>query len=307
MTSYVVHLEQTEFWKRLMDDVNGARSGGAVCVIDSEDARKGVAKTSLAVTLGSKLANHFGYDLTEDDAVLSGKAYLRRIRDHPGTEQPSVIIWDEAVGAGSGDARRAMKEQNRVMGQAWQLERTKRIVHLVVLPNFYDLDSRLRRLADYRLHCLAKPIGYFKSYYIGVPFTGGDILTHGLGRDQGAQRIAFPNADAMDHPIYQSLADKKQQLLTSGKYDADDQLDEAFVDDEDVDVDQAVKSAVRRQSIKTVINAVKPWDDDQGMTYREASTLVEYTPEWVGHTLRQWMDGKHRDIADSPINNNMSK
>jgi hypothetical protein len=128
-----------------------------------------------------------------------------------------------------------------------------------------------------------------------------------LGRDQGAQRIAFPNADAMDHPIYRSLAEKKQQLLTSGKYDADDQLDEAFVDVEDIDVDQAVKSAVREQSIKTVVNAVKPWDDDDGMTYREASSLVEYTAEWVGHIVRRWKDGEHRDIVDSPLNNKVSK
>jgi hypothetical protein len=216
MTSYPVHLEDTEFWRELMADVDGTRKGGAICIVDSVDARKGVAKTSLAVTLGSKISNHFGYDLKPEDAVLSGNAYLRRIREHPGTDQVSVIIWDEAVGAGSGDAKRAMREQNRVMGQAWQLERTKRIVHLVVLPTLFDLDARLRRLADYRLHCQARPIGYFKAYKIGVPFDGGGIVTRGLGSGRGTQRIAFPNADAMSHPIYRNWPEKSNNCLPAG-------------------------------------------------------------------------------------------
>jgi len=300
MTSYPVHLEDTEFWRELMADVDGTRKGGAICIVDSVDARKGVAKTSLAVTLGSKISNHFGYDLKPEDAVLSGTAYLRRIREHPGTDQVSVIIWDEAVGAGSGDAKRAMREQNRVMGQAWQLERTKRIVHLVVLPTLFDLDARLRRLADYRLHCQARPIGYFKAYKIGVPFDGGGIVTRGLGSGRGTQRIAFPNADAMSHPIYEELARKKQQLLTSGNYDADDELAIPGEDVEDIDPDQYAEKKLRDAHIHTVIKAVKPWDDDDGMTYVEAAELVPRSRQWVGYTVREWNAGKHREIAPPP-------
>jgi len=46
-------LEETEFWELVMRDVFGPREGGVIIVIDAENARKGVAKTSAAASMMS--------------------------------------------------------------------------------------------------------------------------------------------------------------------------------------------------------------------------------------------------------------
>lgn len=295
MSEITTPLDETEYWSRLMEDIYGVREGGVIQIIDAEDARKGVGKTGAAVALGVKMADVFDYNLTEEDLVLSGDSYLQRIRSHPGKEQPSVVIWDEAVGAGSGDSRRAMAEQNRVMSQAWQLERTKRIVHIVTLPDWNDLDKRLRKLADYRIHCLRKPIGYFKAYFIGTPFDGNGVHTRGLGRDEGeeaAARIRFPDmTEPEEHPLYRALAAKKAQLLSGSSFDADEVLADGGGQEDVVSPEEAASTAAREEAVKTTLRAVQPWDDDGGMSYRDAAKLTDYSYSWVKDRIGEWQDG----------------
>jgi len=215
------------FFNSVLKDVYGPRNGGAIIVLDAEDARKGVGKTSGAVALAEFFAAIFNYDMTVEDTTLSGQEYITRLQDHPGPEQPSCVLWDEAVGGGSGDSRRSMAEQNRIMGQAWQLLRTKRILSFVTLPDWNDLDSRLQKLADYRIYCLREPIGYFRSYFVGTPFEGDAVLTYGLGNGDGADRVRFP--DMGKEELYRKLSKKKDQLIGADTYDADD----VFAPDED--------------------------------------------------------------------------
>jgi len=234
MTQYSQHIQDTEFFDAVMKDVFGPREGGAIFLVDAKDARKGVGKTSAAVGLAALFSKYFGWEVDVDDLVLSGDEYLDRLRDHPATEQPSCVVWDEAVGAGSGDSRRSMAEQNRVLSQAWQLLRTKRILSFVTLPDMFDLDSRLCKLADYRIFCLREPIGYFKAYEIGTPFRGSDIITRGLGKSEGAQRISFPDLPSAGHPLYNQLAAKKDKLIDDGNsFDADDVLRADPVEEEE--------------------------------------------------------------------------
>jgi hypothetical protein len=123
-----MHITETEFWHDLMDGIYGPRSGGARIIVDAEGASTGVGKTGLAVYLAKLCARAFGYELQPADLTLSGEAYLSRWRDHPGPDQPSVIVLDELAGAGAGDARRAMSNSNVNLGRSWQLMRKKRIV-----------------------------------------------------------------------------------------------------------------------------------------------------------------------------------
>jgi len=111
-----------------MHGVYGARQGGARIIVDSEDASTGVGKTTAAVSIAEAAAKAFDYDLQEEDFTLSGEQYLERWRRHPAASQPSVIVLDEAAGAGAGDARRSMSNQNVNLGRSWQLMRKKRIV-----------------------------------------------------------------------------------------------------------------------------------------------------------------------------------
>ncbi|MDR9412753.1 MAG: zonular occludens toxin domain-containing protein, partial [Haloferacaceae archaeon] len=188
----IQRLERTGWWHDLIDGIYGPRKGGARIIIDAQDASTGAGKTGLAIALAKTLSWGFGYELQEEDMTLSGAAYLQRWREHPGAEQPSVIILDEAAGAGAANARRAMSTQNVNLVKAWQLMRKKRIVSIMTLPQWSLIDKSMRKQADYRLWCLTKPIGYFKPYRVRTSFDTGEVTTHGY---DDVQRIRFPNLD----------------------------------------------------------------------------------------------------------------
>jgi len=293
-------IQETEFWWEVMDDVLGTRNGGAIILIDAENARKGVGKTGCAVTLARAFAKAFDYEIEGEDLVIAGENYLRRLREQPGEYQPSVLVWDEAVGGGAGDARRHMAEQNRVMGQAWQLLRTKRIISLVTLPDWNDLDSRLQKLADYRVWCREKPIGKFQAYKVVTPFNSSEVRTKGLGHGDQTRKIAFPDLKSEGDPLYQHISEKKDELIDAANtFDADDALVDAD-EEEEIDPEVAAESAAREEAIKTAVRAVKPWDDESGMSQEEAASLVDYSGSWVGNRVREWKKGQHRNLVAKP-------
>lgn len=271
-------LGQTDFWNTVMHDVFGPRSGGAIIIVDAEDARKGVGKTVCAVSLAEAFATAFNYELTEDDLCISGERFIERLQEHPGEHQPSVLVWDEAVGGGSGDSRRSMAEENVILGRAWQTLRTKRIVQLVTLPDWNDLDKRMRKLADYRAWCQRQPIGTFQAYQIGTPFDGEGILTTGLGQGEGAAQINFPNLDRHDDALYQRVSEMKEELIDdSDGFDANEQLaadgGETQVKPEEVKRDEKVETAVRMR--------------ENGYTQDEISNAVGRTQSWVSRMLSE--------------------
>lgn len=69
-------------------------------------------------------------------------------------------------------------------------------------------------------------------------------------------------------------------------------------DDSDADDGPSVEDVERREAIKTVVRACKPWSDDAGLNYRDAADLVSYSKSWVGDRVREWDDGQHRDLLD---------
>jgi hypothetical protein len=297
--------------------VYGKREGGVIIVVDAENARKGVAKTSAAVALADAFARRFGYNLTPDDGVLSGKALRERYEQHPGAEQPSVVVWDEAVGGGSGDKYRSTTNENVILGRAWQVLRAKRVVTLTTLPDWGDLVPRLKKLADYRVWCRDAPkIGEFQAYKAGTKFDGGKVKTIGLPEtNEGAEPITFPDAsadyghvgdpDSDAHPLYESLSEKKGELTDTDEFDAG-----AITDTSEAAADGGVDPQVReeieesvsyRKDVESVIRAVKPWDSDAGMSRRDAATLVDYEHNWVSERVREWSDEyEWRELVSDP-------
>lgn len=265
-------IDETEFWDVVMHDVFGPRQGGAIIFIDAENARKGVGKTGLAVYLARLFSKAFGYDFKKEDQTLSGEEYLQRYRDHPGAEQPSVIILDEFVGAGSGDARRAMSHQNIDFSRAWSILRTKRVVTFVTMPSWGDADSRLQKLADYRLRCLENPIGYFKPYKVVVPFGTGKVHSKGLGWGKApARRIGFPDMTAHDDEYYNALAEHKDKVIDSDTWDADDLVDDTS-DGVSSDTDE-----IQKEAYIDVAQEMR----DSGYTVREIAEYVPFSRNWV--------------------------
>lgn len=293
------HITQTKFWYELMRDVFGPRKGGAIIFIDAQNARKGVAKTSAATAVGSLIAKQFNYDLKLKDFTLAGSEYLKRYQEHPGKEQPSVLGIDEFVGAGSGDARRAMSNENVDFGRAWQLLRTKRVVTLATLPDWNEADPRLQKYADYRLWCRERPIGYFQPYKVTVPFnsagSGAQVRTKGLSYDSETPKIKFPNMDAINDPYYQYLTERKDELIHSNTWDAN-----ALLDEDDAD-DLTQEEMEKRELTKVAIRLYEPWNDDNDLSYEDVATAIdERTDTWVGNRIREWKKGEHRDLVPDP-------
>jgi len=262
----IQRLERTAWWHDLIDGIYGPRKGGARIIIDAQDASTGAGKTGLAIALAKTLSWGFGYELQEDDMTLSGAAYLQRWREHPGAEQPSVIILDEAAGAGAANARRAMSTQNVNLVKAWQLMRKKRIISIMTLPQWSLIDKSMRKQADYRLWCLTKPIGYFKPYKVRTSFDTGEVTTHGY---DDVHRISFPNLDEQRDPHYIYLAEKKDELLNSGAFDAD-----ILEDDEPEPADP--KEIKRERDIQIAQNA-----RNEGFTTVEIAKMTGYSQSWV--------------------------
>lgn len=276
------HLTETKWWNDLCEGIFGARKGGARIIIDAEDASTGVGKTGLAVYLARVLSRAFGYDLQEDDLTLSGREYLNRWRDHPGADQPSVIVLDELAGAGAGDARRAMSTQNVELGRSWQLMRKKRIVSIVTLPHWSDADKKMRRFADFRLWCRKQPIGYFRPYRVGTTFDAGDVSTTGY---DDVNKIGFPNMDANDDPYYAMLSEKKDELLDSEYFDADELADDPEEEMEEEEDDELPKEA----QVALAVEMRK-----RGLSYEKiaADERITYSESWVGNQLREKMDAE---------------
>lgn len=257
-----------KFWKSLMKGVYGPRQGGARILVDAEGASTGVGKTSLAVALARLCSLTFDYDLRVDDFTLSGKEYLDRWREHPGADQPSVIVLDEVTGAGAGDSRRAISNQNVELGRAWQLMRKKRIVTICTLPHWSDADLRMRRFADYRLWCMEEPIGYFRPYKVGATFDDGTPQTYRLGE----QPIKFPDMKGEGDSFYAAVTEKKDELLDSQFFDADELAGDGGGEDEQPDVEE-----IERDKTIEVAQQLRK----NGLTTREVADAVGYSHTWV--------------------------
>lgn len=263
--------ENSHFFRSLYQDVEGDRGGGAIVIVDAEDARTGVGKTGAACAMAEFVAWYFEYEIQERDGVLSGQEYLQLFKKHPNEEQVSVCVWDEAVGAGSGDARRAMAQENVDLGRAWQIMRDRRVITFVTLPDWGDLDSRLQKLADYRVWC-RRDIGSFQAYEIGTTFEGGDLRTRGLGPGDGAEPVAFPDVTETSE-LYAAIKAKKDEVQESDSLDAGELVDEEEPDEDPDDTGPDLE-AIAEEVIDDVDQYVSV-NSTNKMKYIDADLIYE--------------------------------
>jgi len=263
-------INYSAFWGYLIDDIMGTRQGGAKIVIDAENSALGSGKTSAAIALARRLSDTFGYELAEDDLTLSGAEYVDRYRAHPGPEQPSCLILDEAVGAGAGDARRAMAQSNLDLASAWQTARVKRVVTLVTVGHWGDMDKRLKRLADYRLRCSEKPVGEFIPYKVATDFSSGDVRTKRLG-----QPIQFPDVAAHGCRFYDALDEMKTELLDAATWDADELREEE--DEGDDEPEEMTEQDIADEILDEGLDKYKSTHSQNGTEFIDADLIqVDY-------------------------------
>jgi hypothetical protein len=100
--------------------------------------------------------------------------------------------------------------------------------------------------------------------------------------------------DANADEFYISLSEKKNELIDSDSWDADDLTGDS---EESVDPEEQR----RQQAIRYAIRLYKPWDDSNDTTYREVADVIdEYSKSWVSNRVREWKDGEHRDLVADP-------
>lgn len=59
----------------------------------------------------------------------------------------------------------------------------------------------------------------------------------------------------------------------------------------DVDRETAVRYAILLRA---------PWSADDTLCYTEIAAALPYKDSWVGHRVREWRDGEHRDLVPDP-------
>jgi len=167
-----------------------------------------------------------------------------------------------------------MAQENVDLGRAWQLMRDRRVITFVTLPDWGDLDSRLQKLADYRVWC-RRDIGSMQAYEIGTTFEGGDIRTRGLGPGEGAEPIAFPDVTD-DSELYQSIKAKKDKVQETDSLSADELVDseeQEEKEEEKIDVHEIADEVA--ESVEDYIS-VNPTNGQRNIK----ESLIKADPEW---------------------------
>ena len=221
----VIDISESDVWNDIMGDYIYSKSkSGCKIVVDAIDSRLGVGKTSFAIALALRLGDEIGYEIQPEDVMLSAQQFLKRFREHPGTEQPSIIILDEIVGAGGADSRRAMSNKNVNMARTFEIMRKKRVVVIMTTANYFGMDPRLRRLMDYVFTCQVSPKFHAIGYKVGTRFGTGDLRLRRM-----SERIQFYSLDG--HPLLVSLDNQKDRLLESEQFDMDKIIEKELLDE----------------------------------------------------------------------------
>lgn len=150
-------------------------------------------------------------------------------------------------------------------------------------------------------------------YFILLGFQSWDRIGGEIKERRSKLTIKIPRRglvraygrDAMDHRIDEgewpssTLTDKFPPLDGTELWDRYQELDEEqkrerLAGETDPDPDD-VKKDIQR---KVALRAVRPWDPNRGMSYREAEKLIDYSKDWVGQTVRDWKDGHHDGLID---------
>ena len=114
------------------------------------------------------------------------------------------------------------------------------------------------------------------------------------------------NRDAMDHKEdtgdwpQSTLTDKFPPLDGTELWDAYQDLDrekkrERLAGEGSTDVKDVKRDKDRAYALRLVM----PWDDNRGMSYREAAHHHAKSKAWIGETVRDWKDGEYRDLVDA--------
>jgi hypothetical protein len=150
-------------------------------------------------------------------------------------------------------------------------------------PSTTSLDERPRCPECNSTHVSAKP---------------SEMRGNGNGRDGG---FRCGKSDCMAHfeePVYNTAIPMNDtRALTF------DWIDPEELDDPDTRsaLDSPFADADRETAVALAILLRRPWrDEDERRNYPEIARYLPYADSWVGHRVREWRDGDHRDLVGAP-------
>jgi len=110
--------------------------------------------------------------------------------------------------------------------------------------------------------------------------------------------------NSADEQTYQGVSDTRERYAEHEASSFEITLHDDGDDGDDVDPEAAASDAEWDAHAATAIRAYKPWNDSEGMSYKEISKygdeLVPYGDDWVGDRVREWKRGEHRDLVEPP-------
>lgn len=246
-------------------------------LVTAKDSATGTGKTTLAGWCGLSWTPMFASEWWACDrgGTIRPRAYLDQYTDLP---KGYALIMDEAEQL---DARRSTSSENVDFSHKWMMMRVRQVISILTLPTTSALDKRLMELADVWIEVQRRGLANVHAIHVNS-YGSGDVLTPKI------HEMTWP--DVADHPELQQLHELKQSKIEG-------RLAEVGEDGEEVPEPDEVE---RREAIKTVLRAVKPWDDDSGMTQADAEKLVDYSYKWVNNRILEWREGEHRNLIEVP-------
>jgi len=244
-----------EFLNRLV-------TGRDMNIVVTAASETGVGKTTLAVALALLLDQH-GW--TADRASVANPAEYDRKYD---TAPPgSVLILDEAEKAA--DSRRGMSGESVSLTQSFATKRYRQVFSILTAPSKSWIDNRLGSdAADYWIQAQQTDLGRIK----------GEAKVYRLRTNEHyetdyterTERMHWP--DISDHDEFQTLDQRKQQLLES------DDEKVYYTSDEVSDiVDSRVEEATKQQR-ERLITAL---NDETGLTQSVIGDVFEISASRV--------------------------
>lgn len=201
--------------------------------------------------------------------------------DHDGFKN-AMATWDRRSAITVQDAPRVLHKKKAMASDQVELETDLldvRTMEYLILLGYQDWDLVPSMLQTRR----AKNAIY-------IPSRGTAWL---YGRDKLDQRLGdatWPQPD-----MKASFPDLSGTTLWQRFKERDTDRKQSRI--EAVDAVDAETAADRMQT-KIALRMVKPWAEDEGLSYREAARFLDYSRSWVGDRVDDWRAGVYEGLVD---------
>jgi hypothetical protein len=237
---------------------------------------EGVGKSTLMQQLTTLHKDIKGDEVTPD-TVLNRIVYggRREFQELMTQSAPESIITVQ-------DAARVFHNLEIQTGEQRELQKAMldiRVKNCVFVFGFQDWDDIPRFLAKRRAkNALVIPRrGYVKGYNREQM----DIKRETDEWPEPVFRNYFPSLEGFD--VWSEFQNR----------DYDHKMERVEANDE-MDPDDVHWNA----NCRVALRAVKPWSEEEGLTQKDTSKIIDFSDTWVSNRMEEWREGHHRDLFD---------